>query len=120
MPELKSTAVSDEASVVRFIHTADWQLGLKLRYLQPERAAQLRLIRFQTVRAIAALARQRQADFVLVAGDVLDDNGLGATICNKPRMRSAASETCRWACCPATTTLPVPIRLSCVSSCRLA
>jgi len=63
--------------VVRFIHTADWQLGLKLRYLQPERAAQLRLIRFQTVRAIAALARQRQADFVLVAGDVLDDNGLG-------------------------------------------
>jgi len=63
--------------VVRFIHTADWQLGLKLRYLQPERAAQLRLIRFQTVRAIAALARERQADFVLVAGDVLDDNGLG-------------------------------------------
>jgi len=63
--------------VVRFIHTADWQLGLKLRYLQPERAAQLRLFRFQTVRAIAALARERQADFVLVAGDVLDDNGLG-------------------------------------------
>jgi DNA repair exonuclease SbcCD nuclease subunit len=63
--------------VVRFIHTADWQLGLKLRYLQPERAAQLRLIRFQTVRAIAAVARDRHADFVLVAGDVLDDNGLG-------------------------------------------
>ena len=63
--------------MVRFIHTADWQLGLKLRYLQPERAAQLRLIRFQTVRAIAALARERRADFVLVAGDVLDDNGLG-------------------------------------------
>src|ERR1700760_4148663 len=63
--------------MVRFIHTADWQLGLKLRYLQPERAAQLRLIRFQTVRAIAALARGRHADFVLVAGDVLDDNALG-------------------------------------------
>lgn len=63
--------------MVRFIHTADWQLGLKLRYLQPERAAQLRLIRFQTVREIAAVARDRQADFVLVAGDVLDDNGLG-------------------------------------------
>jgi DNA repair exonuclease SbcCD nuclease subunit len=63
--------------VVRFIHTADWQLGLKLRYLRPERAAQLRLIRFQTVRAIAAVAKSRQADFVLVAGDVLDDNGLG-------------------------------------------
>src|ERR1700759_3354885 len=63
--------------MIRFIHTADWQLGLKLRYLQPERAAQLRLIRFQTVRAIAQVARDRQADFVLVAGDVLDDNGIG-------------------------------------------
>jgi DNA repair exonuclease SbcCD nuclease subunit len=63
--------------LVRFIHTADWQLGLKLRYLQPERAAQLRLIRFQTVRAIAEVAKSRHADFVLVAGDVLDDNGLG-------------------------------------------
>jgi DNA repair exonuclease SbcCD nuclease subunit len=62
---------------MRFIHTADWQLGLKLRYLDPERAAQLRLLRFQTVRAIAEVAKAQLADFVLVAGDVLDDNGLG-------------------------------------------
>ena len=62
---------------MRFIHTADWQLGLKLRYLSPERAAQLRLLRFQTVRAIGALARELRADAVLVAGDVLDDNALG-------------------------------------------
>jgi len=62
---------------VRFIHTADWQLGLKLRFLDPERAAQLRLLRFQTVRAIAEVARTQGAEFVLVAGDALDDNGLG-------------------------------------------
>jgi DNA repair exonuclease SbcCD nuclease subunit len=62
---------------VRFIHTADWQLGLKLRYLEPEKAAQLRLLRFQAVRAIAQVAKAQRADFVLVAGDVLDDNGLG-------------------------------------------
>ena len=62
---------------MRFIHTADWQLGLKLRYLSPEKAAQLRLLRFQTVRAIGALAQEARADAVLVAGDVLDDNGLG-------------------------------------------
>ncbi len=62
---------------MRFIHTADWQLGLKLRYLDPERAAQLRMLRFQTVERIAALARERQVDFVIVAGDVLDDNALG-------------------------------------------
>jgi DNA repair exonuclease SbcCD nuclease subunit len=63
--------------MVRFIHTADWQLGLKLRYLDAEKAAQLRLLRFQAVRAIANVARAERADFVLVAGDVLDDNGLG-------------------------------------------
>ena len=62
---------------MRFIHTADWQLGLKLRFLSPERAAQLRLLRFQVVRAIAKVAKDQRADFVLVAGDVLDDNGLG-------------------------------------------
>ena len=64
-------------TIMRFIHTADWQLGLKLRFVDPEKAAQLRLLRFQTVRAIAELATLRRADFVLVAGDVLDDNGLG-------------------------------------------
>ncbi len=63
--------------MVRFLHTADWQLGLKLRNLTEERAAQMRLKRFETVRKIGALARQHKVDFVLVAGDVLDDNGLG-------------------------------------------
>lgn len=62
---------------LRIIHTADWQLGLKLRFVAPEKAAQLRLLRFQTVRAIGKLAQEVRADAVLVAGDVLDDNGLG-------------------------------------------
>lgn len=62
---------------MRILHTADWQLGLKLRWVSPEKAAQLRLLRFQTVRAIGALAQEVNADVVLVAGDVLDDNALG-------------------------------------------
>lgn len=62
---------------MRIIHTADWQLGLKLRFVAPEKAAQLRLLRFQTVRAIGKLAQEVRADAVLVAGDVLDDNALG-------------------------------------------
>ena len=28
-------------TIMRFIHTADWQLGLKLRFVDPEKAAQL-------------------------------------------------------------------------------
>jgi DNA repair exonuclease SbcCD nuclease subunit len=62
---------------MKFIHTADWQLGLKLRYVDSERAAQLRLMRFHTVRKIAKVAVECRAEFVLVAGDVFDDNGVG-------------------------------------------
>jgi len=63
--------------MIRILHTADWQLSLKLRYVNAERAAQLRLLRFQTVRAIARLAKSELVDLVIVAGDVLDDNALG-------------------------------------------
>jgi DNA repair exonuclease SbcCD nuclease subunit len=62
---------------VRFLHTADWQLGIKYAYVAPERAAQLRMSRFNAVRKIAQLARERKVDAVLVAGDVMDDNGVG-------------------------------------------
>lgn len=62
---------------MKFLHTADWQLGLKLRYLNPERAAQMRLLRFQTIGVIAEEAKRQAVDFVIVAGDVLDDNALG-------------------------------------------
>ncbi|QHS10580.1 DNA repair exonuclease [Sinimarinibacterium sp. NLF-5-8] len=62
---------------MKFLHTADWQLGIKLRHLSDENAAQMRLLRYQTIEKIAAVARAQAADFVLVAGDVMDDNALG-------------------------------------------
>jgi DNA repair exonuclease SbcCD nuclease subunit len=62
---------------MRFLHTADLQLGLKLRFVPGEAGARLRAQRFDTVRRIAALARERRVDAVLVAGDVFDDNGVG-------------------------------------------
>lgn len=62
---------------MKFLHTADWQLGLKLNWVVPEKAAQLRLLRYQTIERIAEVARAHAVDFVVVAGDVLDDNALG-------------------------------------------
>jgi DNA repair exonuclease SbcCD nuclease subunit len=41
------------------------------------RSAEMRLYRYQTVQHIAAVAAEHKVDFVLVAGDVLDDNALG-------------------------------------------
>ena len=40
----------------RFLHTADWQLGLRLNYVPGDHGASLRRQRFQTVERIAEVA----------------------------------------------------------------
>jgi DNA repair exonuclease SbcCD nuclease subunit len=62
---------------MKFIHTADWQLGLKLRYVTGDSGAEARLRRFDAVRRIAEIAKDRKVHAVLVAGDVFDDNAVG-------------------------------------------
>lgn len=76
--------------MTRFLHTADWQLGLKLRRIGGDRGARLRLERFETVRRIAALAREREVEAVVVAGDVFDDNAVGAPTLQAARDALAA------------------------------
>jgi DNA repair exonuclease SbcCD nuclease subunit len=68
-----------------FIHTADWQLGLKLNYIPGDAGAQARLLRYQAVRAIADLAHARHVDAVLVSGDVLDSNAAGPETIQRSR-----------------------------------
>lgn len=58
---------------VRVIHTADLQIGKGFGRFPPEIAGRLRTERLETVKRIAALATDRQADAVLVAGDCFDD-----------------------------------------------
>jgi DNA repair exonuclease SbcCD nuclease subunit len=56
-----------------FIHTADWQLGKPFsRIDDPDRRGDLRRERLDAIDRVAEVARQRQASFVLVAGDVFD------------------------------------------------
>ncbi|MCB9663843.1 MAG: metallophosphoesterase [Alphaproteobacteria bacterium] len=62
----------------RILHTADWQLGLKLRRLQGDRGQHARTVRFATLGRIAALAHAEAVDVVVVAGDVFDDNQVSA------------------------------------------
>jgi hypothetical protein len=62
---------------LRFLHTADWQLGLKLAYVAGDAGAVARFQRFEVVRRLASVAKDRAVDAVVVAGDVFDDNALG-------------------------------------------
>jgi DNA repair exonuclease SbcCD nuclease subunit len=58
--------------VAHIIHTADWQIGRQYGQFETDDAAMLAEARYETVARIAALAVSRQADAVLVAGDVFD------------------------------------------------
>ena len=57
---------------MRFLHTADWQIGMKS--LQAgEKASAVRAARRTTVERIVELANERQVDFILVAGDQFEE-----------------------------------------------
>jgi DNA repair exonuclease SbcCD nuclease subunit len=60
---------------VKFIHTADWQLGMKAIHAGGA-APRVREERLAAARRVLAAAREHAADFVLVAGDTFEDNGV--------------------------------------------
>ncbi len=75
---------------LRFLHTADWQLGLKLAFVAGDAGAVARFQRFEVIRTIARVAREREVDAVVVAGDVLDDNAVGEDSLQRARDALAA------------------------------
>jgi len=58
---------------LNFIHTSDWHLGHTYWRIGP-RAAQSATWRLDAVRRIWELAAQKNADFIVVAGDVFDSD----------------------------------------------
>jgi DNA repair exonuclease SbcCD nuclease subunit len=56
---------------MRFLHTADWQIGMKCSPAR-SRADEARSERLKTVDRIVDVANQRAVDFVLIAGDLFD------------------------------------------------
>ena len=63
------------AASLRFLHTADWQLGKPCaRVSDPEKRALLRQERLAAIGRIGGVARQHGAAFVLMAGDLFDSH----------------------------------------------
>src|ERR1700729_1598073 len=75
---------------LRFLHTADWQLGLKLAFVAGDAGAVARFQRFEVARRLARLAKERAVDVVVVAGDVFDDNAVGEDSLQRARDALAA------------------------------
>lgn len=65
---------------MRFIATADWQLGMTAHFLDADARPRYQQARFDVVRRIGQLAREVGAAFVVVAGDVFESNQLDRAV----------------------------------------
>ncbi|WP_210605065.1 metallophosphoesterase family protein [Brevibacterium oceani] len=65
---------------MRFIATGDWQLGMTAHYLSPEARPRFHRARLDVVSRIGELAKEQDAEFVLVCGDVFETNQLDRAI----------------------------------------
>ncbi len=66
--------------MVRFVHSADWQLGMARHFLDADAQARFTAARIDAVRRIGALAQAERCDFVVVSGDVFESNHLSRQI----------------------------------------
>ena len=74
---------------MRFIHTADWQLGMTRHFLNGDAQPRYSAARRDAVSALGGLAAETGAEFVIVAGDVFEHNQLA------PRVVSQSLEAMR-------------------------
>jgi DNA repair exonuclease SbcCD nuclease subunit len=61
---------------MRFLHTADWQLGMTRHFLDADAQARYSAARLDAIRSIGRVVAEQQCEFVLVCGDVFESNHL--------------------------------------------
>lgn len=65
---------------MRFVHTADWQLGMTRHFLSSDAQPRYSAARRDAVAGLGALAAETGAEFVVVAGDVFEYNQLASEV----------------------------------------
>lgn len=65
---------------MRFVATADWQLGMTAHFLTDEARPRFAQARIDVIRRIGVVATEHEAQFVLVCGDVFESNQLDRSI----------------------------------------
>ena len=60
--------------MTKFLHTADWQLGMTRHFLSEEAQARFTAARIEAITSIGALAIEKDCSFVVVCGDVFESN----------------------------------------------
>ena len=68
--------------MIRFIHTADWQIGMKANGLGA--AAQVvRDVRLDSIKRLVQRANEKEAELMLITGDVFEDNAVDRLLVRK-------------------------------------
>jgi DNA repair exonuclease SbcCD nuclease subunit len=60
---------------MKFLHTADWQVGMKATQLG-DKGERVRQARLESARGLVEEARREKVDFLIVAGDTFEHNGV--------------------------------------------
>src|SRR6201993_2519284 len=69
-----------DGTAMRFVHTADWQLGMTRHFLAGEAQPRYSAARRDAVAGLGSLAAEVDAEFVVVAGDVFEHNQLAPQV----------------------------------------
>lgn len=68
---------------MKFLATADWQLGMQAHYLSDEARARFRQARFDAVKRLSQLAAEHEAEFIVVGGDIFETNQLERSVVSR-------------------------------------
>jgi DNA repair exonuclease SbcCD nuclease subunit len=60
---------------MKFLHTSDWQVGMRAAHLR-DKGERVRLARLESARRVVDEARRQTVDFLILAGDTFEDNGV--------------------------------------------
>lgn len=60
--------------MARFLHTADWQIGMTRHFLQGEAQSRFAAARIDAIIRLGSVAREQGCEFVVVCGDVFETN----------------------------------------------
>jgi DNA repair exonuclease SbcCD nuclease subunit len=68
--------------MLKFLHTSDWQMGMKAEYAS-ERAHDIREARLKAAENVLSVARKEGLDFIIIAGDLFEDNAVEPVLVQK-------------------------------------
>jgi len=61
--------------VIKFVHTSDWQMGMKAKHVS-EKGSELREARLKAASNVLQAAQEERCDFIIIAGDLFEDNAV--------------------------------------------